>query len=216
MGFVITIAQRKGGAGKTTLACQLAAALLEKGYRVGAIDLDDQRSFAYWADLRRARLGEEPRFRFDAPSSYALGAALRAHRAAADFVIIDTAPIADFTVKRAVREADIVLVPLQLTPLDLDATLPTAALVGNEGRMARFFINRTPPRARVADLIREQIKKHGLPTLDVEFGARAAFAESLAKGAGVVETASSSQAADEARRLARAVMVCAGRTIQAA
>ncbi|MEX0645470.1 MAG: ParA family protein, partial [Parvularculaceae bacterium] len=205
MGYVITIAQRKGGAGKTTLACQLAAALLEIGYRVGAIDLDDQKSFAYWARLRRERLAEEPRFRLDAPSSYSLGAALRAHRASSDFVIIDTAPIADFAVKRAVREADLVLVPLQLTPLDLDATLPTASLIGGEGRAARFFINRAPPRARIADFIREQIKKQGLPMLEVEFGARAAFAESIAKGAGVVETAPSSQAADEARRLARAV-----------
>ena len=168
------------------------------------------------AGMRRARLGDEARFRFDAPSGYALGSALRAHRAATDFVIIDTAPVADFTVKRAVREADLVLVPLQLTPLDLEATLPTAALVGAEGRTARFFINRTPPRARVADLIRREIKTHALPMLGVEFGARAAFAESIAKGAGVVETAPSSPAADEARRLARAIMVCAGRAIAAA
>lgn len=215
MSFVITIAQRKGGAGKTTLACQLTATLLSIGYRVAGIDLDDQGSFSYWVRTRQKRLGEEPRFSFEAPPSYGLATALRRHRAD-DFVIIDTAPLADHTVKRAIREADLVLSPLQLTPLDLDASLPTARLIGEEGRPARFVINRTPPRARIADLIREQIKKNGLPLLDVEFGNRAAFAESIARGAGVVETDPSSIAADEARRLVRAVMANAGRSLEAA
>src|SRR5260370_28885605 len=56
-GLVITIAQRKGGAGKTTLATQLAVAWARCGARVAALDIDPQGSFAAWVELRRARLG---------------------------------------------------------------------------------------------------------------------------------------------------------------
>jgi cellulose biosynthesis protein BcsQ len=57
VGLVITIAQRKGGAGKTTLATQLAVAWARCGARVAALDIDPQGSFSTWVDLRRARLG---------------------------------------------------------------------------------------------------------------------------------------------------------------
>ena len=37
---VITVAQQKGGAGKTTVSAHLAVALSQKGRRVGVIDVD--------------------------------------------------------------------------------------------------------------------------------------------------------------------------------
>src|SRR5260370_28053946 len=58
-GVVITIAQRKGGAGKTTLAAQLAIAWARQGARVAVLDIDPQGSLAAWIDLRRARLGTQ-------------------------------------------------------------------------------------------------------------------------------------------------------------
>jgi cellulose biosynthesis protein BcsQ len=57
VGLVITIAQRKGGAGKTTLATQFAVTWARHGARVAALDIDPQGSFSAWVDLRRARLG---------------------------------------------------------------------------------------------------------------------------------------------------------------
>jgi Mrp family chromosome partitioning ATPase len=46
VGLVITIAQRKGGAGKTTLATQFAVTWARRGARVAALDIDPQGSFA--------------------------------------------------------------------------------------------------------------------------------------------------------------------------
>jgi hypothetical protein len=48
VGLVITIAQRKGGAGKTTLATQLAAVWARCGARVAARDIDPQGRFSTW------------------------------------------------------------------------------------------------------------------------------------------------------------------------
>ena len=59
MAAIITFAQRKGGAGKTTLAAHLAAGWAAAGRRVALLDVDPQRSLTQWVELRRKRLGSE-------------------------------------------------------------------------------------------------------------------------------------------------------------
>ena len=46
MAKVVTVAQQKGGAGKTTVAAHLAVALAEKGHKVVVVDTDPQQSLA--------------------------------------------------------------------------------------------------------------------------------------------------------------------------
>lgn len=205
-GFVITIAQRKGGAGKTTLACQLTAALLARGCSVFGLDTDDQRSYSRWSQLRTADSRTSALFRFDSAAGFGFAAALRHARERSDIVIIDTSPSVDTTVERAIRGADLVVTPLQLSPIDLDATLPTASLVGQIGKPALFVINRAPPRAKIADLIRDKISQYRLPVAATELGNRAAFAESMATGAGVVDAAPTSIAAREIEALATEIL----------
>ena len=59
MALVITIAQQKGGAGKTTLASNLAS-LWSMSRRVALLDIDPQRSLSRWLSLRRDNLPEAP------------------------------------------------------------------------------------------------------------------------------------------------------------
>ncbi|MDZ7628116.1 MAG: ParA family protein [Parvularculaceae bacterium] len=209
MAFVITIAQRKGGAGKTTLAAHLAADLAGRGCAVAAIDLDDQQSFSHWA-RRRLKNDAASSVALDESSGFSLGYRLARIRAANDVVIIDTPPAADRIVEGAMRAADLILAPMQLTPLDLDASLPTARMIGASLRPGLFVVNRAPPRARVADLIREKIAASRLPVAKVELGGRAAFAESLAIGLTAGEIDRRSAAADEIRRLCDQILDLAG------
>ena len=76
MAVVVTVAQQKGGAGKTTLVANLAAAW-SATRRVGVLDIDPQHSLARWHALRAAHVAREPRpgaSRTAAPGSQQAGA----------------------------------------------------------------------------------------------------------------------------------------------
>ena len=57
---VVSVLSQKGGTGKTTLSCTLAALASRAGTATAVLDLDPQASAAKWHDLRRAN-GERTR-----------------------------------------------------------------------------------------------------------------------------------------------------------
>ena len=63
MAVVITVAQQKGGAGKTMLAANLSAAFAAHR-RVALLDIDPQRSLARWHAIRTARSSPSPSIAF--------------------------------------------------------------------------------------------------------------------------------------------------------
>lgn len=210
MSFTVAVIQQKGGAGKTTLTCQLAAGLLESGKSVAAVDTDEQQSLNYWARLRKARLGSDDRLiTYDAARSLAI-AKIRSAEREADFVLVDTPPQDKSIIRRVLRYADLVLIPLQLTPFDFHATLATVETIAPAQKKMLFVLNRVPPRARVADEMRNQFLKHELPVAKTCLGNRAAFAECMLTGAGVAETAPTSKAGQEITLLMEEVFSLGG------
>ena len=96
VGLVITIAQRKGGAGKTTLATQFAVTWARRGARVAALDIDPQGSFSTWVDLRRARLGAKAiGFDFAALPGWRAAQWVDDRVGSVDLVVIDAPPHAE-------------------------------------------------------------------------------------------------------------------------
>src|SRR5258708_29275197 len=55
-GLVITLAQQKGGSGKTTIAAHLAVAFLLARKSVAVLDIDPQGSLGEWFERREERL----------------------------------------------------------------------------------------------------------------------------------------------------------------
>lgn len=202
-GRVITIAQRKGGAGKTTLAAQLAVAWAKSGARVAVLDIDPQGSLAAWAGLRRARLGDaEIGFEFAALPGWRAEQWIGDRARDADFVVIDSPPHVETEARIAVRAAGLVVIPVQPSPLDLWATEATLAMARNERRPALAVLNRVPPRSSTTGHIAADLAQLGATVASSRVGNRVAFVQAMAQGLGVLETAAASPAAAEIAALA--------------
>jgi chromosome partitioning protein len=208
---VISIAQQKGGAGKTTLAVQLGIAWLVAGKRVAMLDIDPQASLFTWFNLRRRRLGDQAGgLVVQGLSGWRLGAELRRLRQEFDHILVDSPPHAETDAKTAIREADLVLLPCQPNALDVWATKATLEFAQSDRTDALLVLNRVPPRGRAADLIRAEIGAAGWPLAAASLGNRQAFAASIGEGRGVAETAPGSAAGQEIRALAEEVLARLG------
>ena len=195
MAVVITVAQQKGGAGKTTLAANLAAALAPTR-RVALLDIDPQRSLTRWHNLRRAHPAAAA-IAFSDVSGWRLAGELDRLRQAHDVLIVDSPPQVDTDAKLAVRAASLVLVPLQPSPPDLWATEGTFALARDERRRACIVLNRAPASGKLRASVEQEIGARGYPVLRAVLGNRTAFAAAFAQGLGVTETGPKTVAAGE-------------------
>jgi chromosome partitioning protein len=209
---VITVAQQKGGAGKTTLVAQLAAHWAGLGRKIALIDIDPQESLTQWYRVRtkaheakahdagagNAEDGIDLRW----VSGWRAGTETDRLKRDFDLILIDSPPHTETGAKAAVRAADLVLVPLQLSPMDLWATKPTLQLVKGERKDLLLVLNRVPARGMLADEMRAAIEEERLPVAAAVLGNRTIFASSLLKGKGVTEVAPRTVAAEELIRLA--------------
>jgi chromosome partitioning protein len=199
MAVVITVAQQKGGAGKSTLAANLAVALAERGRRVALLDADPQQTLARWHRLRGA---DALPLAFEAPRGWRIEGALDRHRRAAELVIIDTPPHAETEARLAIRAASLVLVPIQPSLPDLWASEATFKLAEAERRTYRIVLNRMPHAGRLREVVLEELARRQAPVLAERLGNRAAFAAAFALGLGVTESEPRGAAAAEMRALA--------------
>jgi chromosome partitioning protein len=205
-GLVVTVAQQKGGSGKTTLAAQLAVAWARAGARVAALDTDPQGSLAAWRERRRDRLGSAAvGFDFAALPGWRAEQWIDERRRAADFVIVDSPPHAEAEARIAVRAAGLVLVPVQPSALDLWASAATLRMAREEGRRLLVVLNRVPARSAAADRIAATLAGDGAVVAAARIGNRVALAQAMEIGLGVTESAPASLAAAEIAALAREI-----------
>ncbi len=203
---VLTIAQQKGGAGKTTLAAQLGVAFAMTGKRVALMDIDPQASLADWHRVRSetGANGSHPLEMADVAGWRASTEVARLKRNY-DLIIIDSPPHAETEAKIAVRAADLVLVPIQPSPMDVWATRPTMDLAATAKVPALVVLNRVPPRGKIVDLMRARLVEEELPLARTTIGNRVAFAATMLEGRSVLEAVPGSPAAVEIRELAREI-----------
>ena len=197
---VLTIAQQKGGAGKTTLAVQLGMAFSEAGRRVAMIDIDPQGSLIAW-DRARGSTGADNGPYVGMVAGWKVGNELERLKRDFDLVLIDSPPHAETEAKMAVRAANLVLVPVQPSPMDVWATKPTLDVTIAARVPALVVLNRVPPRGKVIDAVRKALAEDGVEVAESAVGNRVAFAASMMEGRGVTETAARSPAALEIRAL---------------
>jgi chromosome partitioning protein len=204
---IITVAQQKGGAGKTTLTAHLAIAFTAAKKKVAVVDIDPQQSLTLWYRMREERLG-------DAGAgllvSQIKGWRVRneVDRLARDheLVLIDSPPHAETEAKIAVRAADLVIVPVQPSPMDVWATKPTLELADGEGTPVLLVLNRVPSRAKLTEEMIEQVEGLGAAIAKARIGNRVIFAAALSEGRSVGEVQPTGKAAREISALAKEIL----------
>ncbi len=137
---LLALVNQKGGSGKTSTALNLAATLAELGDRVLVVDADRQASAYRWA---MARNGAAPSPVHRLPVEDESGArhfAVELRRLAADrragFVLVDCPPGLPTAAIAALLLADLALIPVTPSPLDLWALEEALGMVA-EARKAR-------------------------------------------------------------------------------
>lgn len=201
---VISLVCQKGGTGKTTLALSLAVEAVRSGLSAIVVDLDPQVSACEWGDIRRER-DDSP----DAPvvvdaQPARLGSLVaKAREAGVDLLLIDTAGRTEQAAMAAARMADLVLVPLQPSVIDLKtvkATTDLIVLAGAPERVAVLMRVKASAGSR-QDETRAWLEQQGMPVCPATIGDRVTFQDAYAQGLGVTEYEPSGKAAAEVRQV---------------
>ena len=110
---ILVLATQNGGTGKTTLACSLAVAAMERGLRAGILDADPQATAQAWYRLRDL---DGPDVAGVEPAGIPAVAAAAGGRY--DLLMIDTAGQAS-AANATLRAADLCIVPRRPAPADI-------------------------------------------------------------------------------------------------
>lgn len=203
-GKVIAVAQQKGGSGKTTIAVNLAVAYARQGMSVALLDTDPQGSLGRWFMARRERLGE-PGMEFSTSSAWGVSYECEKLRRQADIVLIDTPPKVDADLRPTLREADLVLIPVATSHVDLWATEGVLDLARRERKRATVILNRVKPGTRLAAEVAEAAQALEAELAAAVLANRIAYAETLGMGLGAQEAGRRGPATAEVERLAAEV-----------
>jgi chromosome partitioning protein len=130
MGRIIAVGNLKGGTGKSTIAVNLACRLAEKQRSVVLIDADPQGTAAAWlrnGPPRGLSLVSLPRARATADATWT--EQIAGMRQCFERIVIDLPPQAGECFEATLCIADLLIVPLTLSEVDLHATAQAIAVL---------------------------------------------------------------------------------------
>ena len=159
----VLVANPKGGAGKTTLATNLAGHFANQGKKTTLCDLDRQQSALRWMAFRDAALPPV--------TGYFAGNQLVVNLPReADWVVVDApAGLQGYKLSDYLRAVDKVIIPLVPSIFDMAATEDFLASIRNEIRGQRSKVGivamRVDPRTKAAGMLEEFLKHFDLPIL---------------------------------------------------
>ena len=197
--MIITMAQTKGGSGKTTIAVNIAVEMARRGLNVGLLDCDPLETASRWAETRNkyykdrknASAGkiEHKWVQGDIRDSIVNMAERNDH------VIIDPAGFDTVEMRFALTASDIALAPFRPKKFDLDVAekvMETYSLAStyNEKLVLRAILNACPtnPLDKRAINAKQELREAGIITFMSGAYNREAWSDCTYDGLGVSET----------------------------
>jgi len=204
---LIAFVGNKGGAGKTTLSVNVASGLAKQS-KVVLVDADPQGSSLQW----RAFSDNENTIPV-LTASEQLETQAKQLLDEYQYVVIDCPPSVHAEQTKTVLEfADIALVPVQPSPVDLWATVHIEEAVNtarntNSDLSALLVINQLEPRTTLSKLVRDALTEIGLPVAETALRRRAIYRSSALEGKSVYDMKSRGRdAANELEQLIQEVL----------
>jgi chromosome partitioning protein len=204
---VIALVGNKGGAGKTTLAVNLAAALAPKAPTV-MLDADPQGSSLQWRAFTENDNAPQVLEADEALAPQVDGLASRFR-----YVVIDCPPSVHASqTHAALRASDVAVIPVQPSPVDLWATVHIERAVqearGSNPRLrALLVINQLEARTTLSALVREAVAEIELPVANTSIRRRAIYRSTALEGKSVFDAGKrGAQAAAELDELIKEVL----------
>ena len=206
---VITFANTKGGAGKTTAVLLLATELVQQGYRVRILDADPQQWITRWHKL------SPPQDRLDV-ISYVNGATIERNiadnRGTTDYFIVDLPGARTSLLATAIGLSDHVLIPIQGCAMDAQGGANVLELLQYLERRADIRVAHSVVLTRVNPMVTTRallavkglLAQRNVDVLNTPIVERAAFRDVFDCG-GTLHTMEDSQVSklDKAREHAR-------------
>lgn len=197
---VIAVVNQKGGTGKTTLSMNLAAGLARRG-PTAVLDADPQHSASHWA-----RVSQVDQRQFPTPVIAAAdGLASRLGECSSDlhYVVVDCPPaMHSETVREVLTHADLVLIPVLPSPMDLWASVAMVDMVSsaqqsNPRLRAYLVINQLELRNAMSRSMEQALAEFSIPATRASVHRRAVYRRVALEGSNVYDFSALGRAAAE-------------------
>jgi chromosome partitioning protein len=176
---VITVANPKGGAGKSTAALVLATSLAQQGASVIILDCDPNRAIEGW----RAGSSKNPVIVDGGITESTITSKLDEYRKKYQFVFVDLEGTASRLMSRALARAQLVIIPIQASPPDAELAARAIHLIREEEQAFektipfRVLFTRTSPAiaSKLETQITAQLKASEVPMFRNHLNERSAY-----------------------------------------
>lgn len=183
MSNIIAVLNTKGGAGKTTLSIHIAQALALSGERVLLIDTDPQGSARDWnAEV------DDPKFSVIGFDRDGLDKQIADLSQGYEWVIIDGAAKQERANVAPIKSADLVVIPIAPSPLDLWAcsdlvdSIKARQELTDGSPVAAFQVTKVKKGTTLSREINSAVSEYGFELFNGMVGDRTNYVKSLAEG----------------------------------